>query len=143
MKKVGSSNAPPTVASGSSHTAVGGIPMRRLGSSQSSRTPSALSIRPRDSPILRGDAGSPGKDSYHSWVSSICHFPPLADLPQRLHRRYLAVHQPTRSLNLERNSRRMPSEISLGASHDLQEPAPGLQHRLRLRLLQIRTRLSI
>jgi hypothetical protein len=67
MKKVGSSNAPPTVASGSSHTAVGGIPMRRLGSSQSSRTPSALSIRPRDSPILRGDASSPGKDSYHSW----------------------------------------------------------------------------
>ncbi|KAF2653966.1 hypothetical protein K491DRAFT_705525 [Lophiostoma macrostomum CBS 122681] len=62
MKKVGSANAPTTSGSGSSHTVVGGYPMQRLGSggSRSSRTPSALSVRPRDSPIPRGETTPSG-----------------------------------------------------------------------------------
>ncbi|KAF2488872.1 hypothetical protein BU16DRAFT_623147 [Lophium mytilinum] len=61
MKKVGGSNTT-TGSGGSSHTVVGGIPMKRLGSggSAASRTPSALSIRPRDSPIPKGDTSTPG-----------------------------------------------------------------------------------
>ncbi|KAF2176182.1 hypothetical protein K469DRAFT_35392 [Zopfia rhizophila CBS 207.26] len=61
MKKVGSTNAPGTSGSGCTHTAVGGVPMRRAGSggSGASRTPSSLSVRPRDSPIPRGDTSTP------------------------------------------------------------------------------------
>ncbi|OCK83130.1 hypothetical protein K432DRAFT_379772 [Lepidopterella palustris CBS 459.81] len=63
MKKVGSSNTTATTSGpGSAHPAAGGVPMKRLGSggSGASRTPSALSVRPRDSPIPRGDASTPG-----------------------------------------------------------------------------------
>ncbi|KAF2805341.1 uncharacterized protein BDZ99DRAFT_525044 [Mytilinidion resinicola] len=62
MKKVGGSNTTATGSGGSSHTVVGGIPMKRpeSGGSAASRTPSALSIRLRDSPIPRGDTSTPG-----------------------------------------------------------------------------------
>lgn len=61
MKKVGSSNATNS-GSGSAHAAVGGVSMKRLGSggAGASKTPSALSIRSRDSPIPRGDTSTPG-----------------------------------------------------------------------------------
>ncbi|KAF2265307.1 hypothetical protein CC78DRAFT_579446 [Lojkania enalia] len=57
MKRVGNANASAASAISSSQTAVGGIPMRRLGSGGSahSRTPSALSVRLRDSPLPRGE----------------------------------------------------------------------------------------
>ncbi|KAH7126890.1 hypothetical protein B0J11DRAFT_288929 [Dendryphion nanum] len=59
MKKVGGASAPSAASGvGGSQSAVGGIPMQRLGSasSRASRTPSTLSIRPRDSPIPRADS---------------------------------------------------------------------------------------
>ncbi|KAF2273697.1 uncharacterized protein EI97DRAFT_480252 [Westerdykella ornata] len=61
MKKVGGSNAPATAASGNSNIPLGGVPMQRGGShgSRASRAPSALSIRPKDSPITKPEIGSP------------------------------------------------------------------------------------
>ncbi|ORY11531.1 hypothetical protein BCR34DRAFT_587871 [Clohesyomyces aquaticus] len=62
MKKVGNANTTNTSGSGSSHAYVGGVPMRRAGSGGSavSCAPSALSIRPKDSPPPRGDiVGAP------------------------------------------------------------------------------------
>ncbi|KAF1995757.1 hypothetical protein P154DRAFT_526027 [Amniculicola lignicola CBS 123094] len=58
MKKVGTTNAPGTPTSSStSPSAVGGVPMRRGGSSGSaaSRAPSALSARMRENPLPQGD----------------------------------------------------------------------------------------
>ncbi|KAF2747528.1 hypothetical protein M011DRAFT_477158 [Sporormia fimetaria CBS 119925] len=61
MKKVGSTNAPATAGSGSSNTVIGGVPMQRGGSygSRSSRTPSSLSVRPREGQAPKADAFTP------------------------------------------------------------------------------------
>ncbi|KAF2021909.1 hypothetical protein BU24DRAFT_417557 [Aaosphaeria arxii CBS 175.79] len=58
MKKVGGGGGGASMPSNSGSAVPGGIPMQRLGSagSRASRTPSALSVRPRDSPVARGDA---------------------------------------------------------------------------------------
>ncbi|KAF2477303.1 uncharacterized protein BDR25DRAFT_300277 [Lindgomyces ingoldianus] len=62
MKKVGTTNTSTTPGVGGSHATIGSVPMRRAGSGSSgavSRTPSAMSIRHKDSPVLRGDSGAP------------------------------------------------------------------------------------
>ena len=80
MKKVGGVGAPTGSGLGSTQSPVGGIPMQRLGSAGSrgrnpkssyifislfshriaSRTPSSLSVRPRESPVPRADSNTPG-----------------------------------------------------------------------------------
>ncbi|KAF2703951.1 hypothetical protein K504DRAFT_463024 [Pleomassaria siparia CBS 279.74] len=63
MKKVGTTNTPaaPTSSYGSAYTAIGGLPMQRGGSggSRNSRAPSAMSVRPRDSPVPRIENAPP------------------------------------------------------------------------------------
>lgn len=58
MRKFGASNAP-TPTPGAQPPTAGGIAMKRLGSGGASRTPSQLSIRPRDSPIPRTGESAP------------------------------------------------------------------------------------
>ena len=80
MKKVGAS----TAGGSGSHSpvlghqsTVGGIPMKRLGSGGSNRTPSSLSIRPRDSiaPIGRGSEfsmpGTPKTNGMCRWQAVV------------------------------------------------------------------------
>ncbi|KAF2839179.1 hypothetical protein M501DRAFT_954368 [Patellaria atrata CBS 101060] len=61
MKKVGALNATPSLGSERVATPAGGVPMHRLGSGgRGSCAPSALSIRPKESPLLKGEASVPG-----------------------------------------------------------------------------------
>ncbi|PSN70073.1 hypothetical protein BS50DRAFT_619003 [Corynespora cassiicola Philippines] len=61
MKKVGGVNTPAISNLATSQAVVGGIPMRRVGSGGSgpSRTPSALSVRPKEPPAPRAETSTP------------------------------------------------------------------------------------
>jgi hypothetical protein len=71
MNKLRTSNAPsPAIGTSSQQPAMGGLPMKRLGSGGgASRAPSSLSIRSRDSPVPKADTGTPGITSVRPELS--------------------------------------------------------------------------
>ncbi|KAF2796077.1 hypothetical protein K505DRAFT_323594 [Melanomma pulvis-pyrius CBS 109.77] len=130
MKKVGTANAPGTSTYGSAHTTVGGITMRRDGSggSRNSRTPSAMSVRPRDSPVTRPDSGPPAPPSLSrtpstNTITQSRAFPPQAPLIRTGLQRP-APPNPTNTKRLDQastipSSKGNQSESFRGASSDI------------------------
>ncbi|KAF1992310.1 hypothetical protein K402DRAFT_443123 [Aulographum hederae CBS 113979] len=138
MRKIGPSNAPtPPPGAGSSHTAAGGLPMKRLGSGGgTSRAPSALSFRSRDSPILK-DSSIPGTP--RSAAPQLSRTPSTTTVTQsrlnqnappsprqphaQLHRSFRTSYPPTQQRKPEPSARAPPTEQNVDDSHSPVAPS--------------------